>query len=47
MVLNSYTEVFRAGVPKLLESLGRTGRRVVLGHSLNTLLHILTKKKIS
>ena len=34
-----------AGVSKLLASLGHTGtRRVVLGHVLNTLRHIITKK---
>ena len=33
-----------AGVSNLLVSLGHTGRRVVLGHTLNTLQHIITKK---
>ena len=31
------------GVSKLLASLGHTGIRVVLGHTLNTLQHIITK----
>ena len=34
-----------AGVSNLLVSLGHTGRRVVLGHPLNTLQHVITKKK--
>ena len=34
----------KSGVPKLLVSLHHTGRtRVVLGHTLNTLQHIITK----
>ena len=34
-----------SGVSKLLASLGHTGRRkVVLGHTLNTLQHVITKK---
>ena len=32
-----------AGVSNLLASLGHTGRRVVLGHTLNTLGHVITK----
>ena len=31
-------------VSNLLASLGLTGRRVVLGHTLNTLRHVITKK---
>ena len=34
-----------AGVSNLLASLGHTGRRVVLGHTLNTLQRVTTKKK--
>ena len=33
------------GVSNLLASLSHTGRRVFLGHTLNTLQHIITKKK--
>ena len=32
------------GVSNLLESLGHTGRRVVLGHTLNTMQHIIPPK---
>ena len=32
------------GVSKLLVSLGHTGRRIVLGHTLNTLRQVITKK---
>ena len=32
------------GVSNLLASLGHRGRRVVLGHTLNTLIHVTTKK---
>ena len=33
-----------SGVSKLLASLGHTGRRVVLGHTLNTLPYVITKQ---
>ena len=36
-------EVSLAGVCKLWASLQHTGRRVVLGHTLNTLWHLITK----
>ena len=37
--------VLNRGGGSLLVSLGHTGRRVVLGHILNTLRHLITKKK--
>ena len=37
---------FRAGVSNLLASLRHTGGRVVLGHTLNTLRCVITKKLI-
>ena len=36
-----------AGVSNLLASLGHTGRRVVLGHTLNMLQYVSKKKRIS
>ena len=42
---NQTSNLSVARVPNLLLSLGHTGRRgVVLGHTLNTLRHIITKK---
>ena len=37
-------DVLPAEVSNLLASLGHTGRNVILGHTLNTLQHIITKK---
>ena len=42
LLLNLYG--FHTGLSNLLASLGHTGRRVVLGHTLNTLQHILTNQ---
>ena len=40
---NDFPQITPSGVFKLLASLGHTGRRVVLGHTLNTLWHVITK----
>ena len=43
--LRAAREDLGAGVSNILASLGHTGRRsVVLGHTLNTLRHIITQK---
>ena len=41
----SCVEGLELGVSNLLVSLGHTGRRVVLGHTLNTLWHVITHKE--
>ena len=41
----SLVKYFKAGVSNLLASLGHTGKRgVVLGYTVNTLRHVITKK---
>ena len=41
-----FTLHWPSGVSNILVPLGHTGRRVILGHTLNTLQHIITKKLI-
>ena len=43
---NSLNKMRNAEVYNFLASLGHTGRRVGLGHTLNTLQHVITKRNL-